>query len=107
MVNLPLVLIALAYSVLVVEAGLPVIGNDGLCKPAAQIATFLERSKVGNSNACPVIGAIDLTSDGSGSGLLNSVLSTSLPQAHIGESFAERESADGLFIVVTNLTPGS
>ena len=90
---LQLILVALTCSVLV-GAGLPVIGIDGLCKPAAQIATFLERSKVGSSNVC-VIGAIDLTSDGSGCGLLNSVLSTSLLQAHIGESLAERERERG------------
>ena len=65
--------------------GLPLVSGEGQCKPAAQITSFLEKSKVGSSAASPLIGVVDLSGDGSGCALANAILTTSFPEAQAGK----------------------
>lgn len=79
--------ICLAVGLLVVASAasassLPVIGSDGVCKPQAQIASFLSESKVGSRAGCQTLGIVDLS--GAGCKLANSLFKTAFPDAHLG-----------------------
>jgi len=80
-----LVLVLQAVLRIAGAGGFALVGLEGSCKPAPQIASFLEKSKVGTSEACSVVGVVDLTGDGSGCALANSVFSTAFPDARAGK----------------------
>ena len=63
-------------------SSLPVIGSDGVCKPLAQISSFLSESKVGSRAGCQTLGIVDLS--GAGCKLANSLFKTTFPDSHLG-----------------------